>query len=55
MVGDMTGPAAQGVCVEWAQAPAAVRAVIEAVCGAAVVRAQTQPGGFSPGLAARVR
>ena len=55
MVGDMTDPAAQGVRVEWAQVPAAVRAAIEDVCGAAVVRARTQPGGFSPGLAARVR
>jgi hypothetical protein len=55
MVGDMTGLAAQGVRVEWAQVPAEVRAAIEGVCGAAVVRARTQPGGFSPGLAARVR
>jgi aminoglycoside phosphotransferase (APT) family kinase protein len=54
-VGDMTGPAAQGVRIEWAQIPAAVRAAIEEVCGAAVVQARTQPGGFSPGLAARVR
>ena len=51
----MTGPAAQGVRIEWAQVPAAVRAAIEDVCGAAVVQARTQPGGFSPGLAARVR
>ena len=28
---------------------------IESVCGAGVVQARTQPGGFSPGLAARVR
>ena len=55
MVGDMTGPAAQGVRIEWAQIPAPVRAAIEDVCGAAVVQARTQPGGFSPGLAARVR
>jgi aminoglycoside phosphotransferase (APT) family kinase protein len=55
MVGGMTGPAAQGVRIEWAQLPAPVRAAIEDVCGAAVVRARTQPGGFSPGLAARVR
>jgi aminoglycoside phosphotransferase (APT) family kinase protein len=54
MVGGMTGPAAQGVRVEWAQLPVPVRAAIEDVCGAAVVRARTQPGGFSPGLAARV-
>jgi aminoglycoside phosphotransferase (APT) family kinase protein len=51
----MTGPAAQGVRIEWAQIPAPVRAAIEDVCGAAVVQARTQPGGFSPGLAARVR
>ena len=51
----MTGPAAQGVRIEWAQLPAPVRAAIEDVCGAAVVQARTQPGGFSPGLAARVR
>ena len=51
----MTGPAAQGVRIEWAQVPAAVRAAVEDVCGAAVVWARTQPGGFSPGLAARVR
>jgi aminoglycoside phosphotransferase (APT) family kinase protein len=50
----MTGPAAQGVRVEWAQIPAPVRAAIEDVCGAAVVQARTQPGGFSPGLAARM-
>jgi aminoglycoside phosphotransferase (APT) family kinase protein len=55
MVGGMTGPAAQGVRIEWAQIPAPVRAAIEDVCGAAVVQARTQPGGFSPGLAARVR
>jgi hypothetical protein len=54
MVGGVTGPAAQGVRIEWAQLPALVRAAIEEVCGAAVVRARTQPGGFSPGLAARV-
>lgn len=51
----MTGPAAQGVRIEWAQIPAPVRAAIEEVCGAVVVRARTQPGDFSPGLAARVR
>src|SRR5215510_10830799 len=55
MVGDMTGRVAQGVRIEWAQIPAAVRSAIEDVCGAAVVEARTQPGGFSPGLAARVR
>ena len=55
MAGNVTGPAAQGVRIEWAQVPAEVRAAIEDVCGAVVVWARTQPGGFSPGLAARVR
>ena len=32
-----------------------MRREIERVCGAPVVEAQTQPGGFSPGVAARVR
>lgn len=51
----MTGPAAEGVRVGWEQVPSQVRAAIEDVCGAQVARAWTQPGGFSPGLAARVR
>ena len=55
MVGDVTGPAAEGVRIGWEQVLAPVRAAIEGVCGAAVVEARTQPGGFSPGLAARVR
>jgi hypothetical protein len=32
-----------------------VRSAVERVCGAAVTGARTQPGGFSPGVAARVR
>jgi len=32
-----------------------VRRAIERACGSAVAEAQTQPGGFSPGVAARVR
>lgn len=32
-----------------------MRGEIERVCGAPVVEAETQPGGFSPGVAARVR
>lgn len=39
----------------WQDVPEAVRAAIEGVCGAAVTEARTQPGGFSPGVAARVR
>jgi aminoglycoside phosphotransferase (APT) family kinase protein len=53
-VGGMTAPA-EGVRVAWAKVPSSVRAAIEDVCGARVREASTQPGGFSPGLAARVR
>ena len=55
MVGDVSGPAAEGTRIGWREVPAPVRAAIEDVCGAGVVEARTQPGGFSPGLAARVR
>jgi aminoglycoside phosphotransferase (APT) family kinase protein len=55
MVGDVSGPAAEGARIEWQELPASVQAAIEGVCGARVVEARTQPGGFSPGLAARVR
>jgi hypothetical protein len=55
MVGDVTGPAAEGLRVDWKQVPEPVQTAIEGVCGARVVQAWTQPGGFSPGLAARVR
>lgn len=51
----MTGPPAEGSRVAWADVPAAVRAEIERACGGPVVDAVTAPGGFSPGVAARVR
>jgi hypothetical protein len=51
----VSGPAAEGIRIEWQEVPAPVRTAIEGVCGAGVVEARTQPGGFSPGLAARVR
>ena len=54
-MGTVTGPAAEGARVAWEQVPFGVRAAIEDVCGSRVVAAWTQPGGFSPGLAARVR
>jgi aminoglycoside phosphotransferase (APT) family kinase protein len=50
----VTGPPAEGSRVDWADVPARVRAEIERACGAPVVQAVTAPGGFSPGLAARV-
>jgi hypothetical protein len=48
-------PPAAGAKVAWEDLPAAVRLAVEDACGAAVVRAQGQPGGFSPGVAARLR
>lgn len=51
----MTGPPAEGSRVDWADVPEQVRAEIERACGATVVAASTAPGGFSPGLAARIR
>jgi aminoglycoside phosphotransferase (APT) family kinase protein len=39
----------------WAELPAPVRAAIEARLGAPVVAVRDQSGGFSPGLAARLR
>jgi aminoglycoside phosphotransferase (APT) family kinase protein len=47
-------PPAEGARVDWWDLPQDVREAIERVCGAAVVEASTQPGGFSPGVAARV-
>jgi aminoglycoside phosphotransferase (APT) family kinase protein len=50
----VTGPPAEGFRIDWADVPEAVRAKIEQACGATVVQARTAPGGFSPGLAARI-
>lgn len=46
---------AAGVRAEWSALPAPLRAAIEASLGSPVTTAVNQPGGFSPGLAARVR
>jgi aminoglycoside phosphotransferase (APT) family kinase protein len=51
----VSAPPADGARVAWQDVPRPVRVAIEGVCGAPVVEAQTQPGGFSPGVAARVR
>jgi aminoglycoside phosphotransferase (APT) family kinase protein len=48
-------PPAEGARVDWQDVPQAVRGAIEQACGAPVIEARTQPGGFSPGVAARVR
>lgn len=42
-----------GTRIEWEDIPPAVRSAVEDELGASVVRADNQPGGFSPGLAAR--
>jgi len=44
-----------GVRIGWAQLPAPVRVGVEAIVGDRVVEAVSQPGGFSPGTADRVR
>jgi aminoglycoside phosphotransferase (APT) family kinase protein len=50
--GEQQPPAAEGGRrITWEQTPAAVRDGIEAIAGAAVVRAHGRTGGFSPGLA----
>jgi len=51
----VSAPPAEGARVSWQDVPQPVRGAIERVCGAPVIEARTQPGGFSPGVAARVR
>jgi aminoglycoside phosphotransferase (APT) family kinase protein len=52
----MNAPAAVGgYRLQWPDLPVPLRERIEAELGAAVVAAQSQPGGFSPGLASRLR
>jgi aminoglycoside phosphotransferase (APT) family kinase protein len=50
-----SNPPAEGVRVHWEQLPLSVRHAIEDRIGGTVVEAVTQRGGFSPGLAARIR
>ena len=50
-----SNPPASGVRVHWDELPQHVRDAIEERIGGRVVEAVTQPGGFSPGLAARIR
>src|SRR3954447_13911055 len=52
--GRMTGPAAAGVRVAYDALPQPVRGWVDSTLGSRVVRAQTQLGGFSPGVAARL-
>src|SRR5882672_4569754 len=48
-------PQARGVRIAWSDLPAEVRAAVAAMVGGEVVEAVTQTGGFSPGVAARLR
>jgi hypothetical protein len=50
-----TGPSATGERLGWAEAPSWLRGEVEGRLGGRVVEAVTQPTGFSPGLAARLR
>ena len=47
-------PPDRGVRTEWAEMPEGVRNRVERWLGGSVVRAVTQPTGFSPGVAARL-
>lgn len=50
-----TAPPAAGVRTPWEHLPPHVHAAVADILGAPVVHATTQPGGFSPGTAARLR
>lgn len=50
----MAFPPAEGARLAWESLPASVRAAIEDRLGSAVASALTRPGGFSPGVAARL-
>ncbi|WP_329341146.1 aminoglycoside phosphotransferase family protein [Streptomyces sp. NBC_00663] len=50
-----TAPPAAGVRTPWEDLPSYVHAAVADILGAPVVHAATQPGGFSPGTAARLR
>ena len=51
----MPAPPATGQRITWADLPVSVRQGIERILGGAVVRTQSEAGGFSPGTADRVR
>jgi aminoglycoside phosphotransferase (APT) family kinase protein len=51
----VSAPPAEGARVAWQDVPRSVRRAVERACGSSVIEARTQPGGFSPGVAARVR
>jgi aminoglycoside phosphotransferase (APT) family kinase protein len=51
----VSAPAAQGLRVAYDATPAALRAWVDATLGSPVTEAITQVGGFSPGVAVRLR
>lgn len=51
----MSVPSATGQRIAWTDLPGSVRQGIAEVLGAPVIRAESQAGGFSPGIADRVR
>jgi aminoglycoside phosphotransferase (APT) family kinase protein len=51
----MAFPPAQGARIPWEAVPESVRQAVESGLGSRVEEATTQPGGFSPGVAARLR
>src|SRR5207237_10414719 len=53
--GLMAFPPAQGARIPWEAVPEGVREAVETGLGSRVADSVTQPGGFSPGVAARLR
>jgi hypothetical protein len=53
--GSQAPPPATGRRLPWTAIPASLRAAVADELGARVVAAESQPGGFSPGVAARLR
>jgi Phosphotransferase enzyme family len=50
-----SAPPAEGKRLPWSAIPAGLRAEVERLLGGQVTAAVTQPGGFSPGVAARLQ
>jgi len=48
-------PPAVGVRLRWPEIPARVRAAVEGWLGSGVIEAESQPTGFTPGMAARLK
>ena len=52
---DLAFTPATGARLQWEQLPTTIRHALEARLGSTVTQSATQPGGFSPGVAARLR